>query len=105
LRGAGEGALEVLAYGPNRVRIAARTTEPALLILSDIHYPGWHARLDGRPTPLYKANGIFRGVVVPPGEHIIEMDFFPPSLRLGLGMAALAICVIIATLDKLRWRG
>jgi len=103
LRGAGEGVLEVLAYGPNRVRIAARTTETALLILSDIHYPGWRARLDGRRTPLYKTNGIFRGVVVPPGEHIIEMDFFPLSFRLGLGMAALAICVIIATLDKRRY--
>lgn len=104
LHGAGQGVLEVLAYGPNRVRIAVRTTETALLVLSDIFYPGWRACIDGTPTPLYKTNGIFRGVVVPPGEHSVEMDFFPSSLRQGLGLAAMAICVIILGLCKRRCR-
>lgn len=93
-------ALEVLAYGPNRVRIFVRTAEPTLLVLSDIFYPGWRAFLDREPTPLYKTNGIFRGVVVPSGEHIVEMRFFPSSLRLGAGLAVIGLCFVIFILRK-----
>ena len=93
-------ALEVLAYGPNRVRIFVRTAEPALLVLSDIVYPGWRASLDREPTPLYKTNGIFRGVVLPSGEHIVEMRFFPSSLRLGAGLAVIGLCFVIFILRK-----
>ncbi len=101
----GAGALEVLAYGPNRVRIFVRTAEPALLVLSDIFYPGWRASLDGEPTPLYKADGIFRGVFVPAGEHRVEMRFFPASLRLGLGLAMAGVCLVMVIWGRRRANG
>ncbi len=94
LEGQGQGTLEVLGYGPNRVEILVRTTEEALLILSDIHYPGWEATVDGAPVPLYKTDVIFRGVVVPEGEHRVVMRYAPTSLRLGLGLAATALLVL-----------
>jgi hypothetical protein len=97
----GQGTLEVLGYGPNRVEILARTSERALLVLSDMHYPGWTAAVDGAPTPLYKANGIFRGVVVETGEHRVVMRYAPTSLRLGLGLAAMA-ALILATMHRRR---
>lgn len=87
----GNGVLEVLAYGPNRARFGVHGDEDALLVLSDIHYPGWTATLDGQPTPLYKTNGIFRGVIVPPGDHVVEMRFFPTSLKVGLGLLGMGI--------------
>ncbi len=95
-------ALEVLAYGPNRVRIFVRTAEPALLVLSDIFYPGWQASLDGEPTTLYKTDGIFRGVFVPAGEHLVEMRFFPSALRLGIGLAVLGLVGVLFSLRKVR---
>lgn len=82
----GNGTLEVLAYGPNRVRFGVHTSDTALLVLSDIFYPGWQATLDGQATEIYKTDGIFRGVIVPPGSHSVEMYFFPSSLKIGLGL-------------------
>jgi hypothetical protein len=89
------GTIEVWAYRPNRATFGVTTSERALLILSDMGYPGWRAWVDGAPAPIYKTDGIFRGVIVPPGEHRVEMRFFPHSLRLGLGLAAMAAWLIL----------
>src|SRR5262249_54451451 len=53
------------------VEIRAHTPTTRLLVLRDNWYPGWRATVDGKPTPIYRVNGSFRGVVVPPGEHAI----------------------------------
>lgn len=100
LNGEGQGTLEMLGYGPNRVEILVRTSERAMVILSDMHYPGWTASVDGNPTTLYKANGIFRGIIVEEGEHRVLMRYAPTSLRLGLGLAAMAMLVLLTTI----WR-
>jgi len=94
LEGTGRGTLEVLAYRPNRVTLIANTDQPALLVLSDLLYPGWQAYVDREPVKLYSTNGLFRGVFVPPGEHEITMRFFPTSFRLGLGLLGMALLMV-----------
>ncbi len=94
LDGQGQGTLQVLAYGPNRIEIAVDTSEPAVLVLSDLRYPGWKATVDGQAAPLYTANGLFRGVLIPAGQHRMTMRFFPTSLRLGLGLLGMALLVV-----------
>jgi len=107
LQGAGTGKIEVLAYGPNRAVFNVESSSPALFILSDILYPGWKARLDGEATPIYRTDGIFRGISVPAGSHRIEMRFAPASLMLGLGLAASALVILVGLWRKCRagaWR-
>jgi hypothetical protein len=61
-------------------------TAPArnLLFLSETYYPvGWKAHLDGTEIPIYRANYLFRTVVVPPGSHRLEMKFTPRGFYLG----------------------
>jgi hypothetical protein len=94
LDGNGRGTLNVLTYRPNRVAIQVETDQTALLTLSDLQYPGWRASLDGRSVRLYTVNGLFRGVIVPPGAHKVEMRFFPASLRLGLASLCIALLII-----------
>jgi hypothetical protein len=94
LEGSGEGHIEVIAYTPNRLAMALRTSAPALFVLSDVLYPGWEARIDGEPVTIYRTDGVFRGVSVPPGEHRLEMLFRPRSLRLGVGIAGSVIWIL-----------
>lgn len=96
----GTGHIEVLYYGPNRAAFYVETSEPALLVLSDLLYPGWHAMLDDEATPLYATNGLFRGVIVPAGAHRVEMRYFPQSLRWGLGLMAMALFILCAFLAR-----
>ena len=95
LSGSGSGTIEVLAYGPNRAAFRVDTTETALLVVSDLLYPGWRARIDRRPAPIYATNGLFRGIVVPPGAHTVEMLFRPTSLRVGMGVMGMALSVMV----------
>jgi hypothetical protein len=91
----GSGRIEVLRYSPNEVRLVIHTDTSALLVLSDVYYPGWHAEVDGRSVPLYRANATFRGVIVPAGSHQVRMRFWPASLQRGLALAAAALVSLV----------
>lgn len=94
------GSSRIESYGPERVTLRARAARPSLLVLSDLHYPGWKATLDGRDVPIERTNYVMRGVSLPPGEHRVEFRYEPLSWRIGwivslLGLLALAAIVAL----------
>lgn len=82
--------LNVLSESPNRLFLVVETAEPGYLVLSDVWYPGWQARLDGKPAAIRRANYLFRAVSVPVGEHQVELVYRPLSFYLGALLSALA---------------
>jgi len=78
-----ESTVNITSYEPERVSIAVHTPDPAFLVLADAYYPGWQALLDGEPVPIYKTNGVLRGVYMPAGIHEIEFQFRPRTLQIG----------------------
>lgn len=71
-------------YGIQDLELHVQATGNNLLFLSESWYPaGWKAYLDGNEIPIYRLNYMFRGVVVPPGEHRITMVFEPETFRTG----------------------
>jgi hypothetical protein len=99
LDGQGSGQIEVAHYGPNEARFVVHTDAPALLVLSDVFYPGWQGYLDGDETTIYRTDATFRGVLVPPGTHQVHMRFFPRSFQAGLALAALGLGLLAWNLD------
>ncbi len=79
--------LEVVDPSPNQVLITVKTSTPGWLLLSDTFYPGWQAKIDGQPVPVYRADHLFRGVKVPEGEHTVEFLYRPASFYLGFGVS------------------
>ncbi len=66
------------------LELHAKATGNNLLFLSEAYYPeGWKAFIDGNETPIYRLNYLFRGLVVPVGEHTIAMKFEPRGFYLG----------------------
>ncbi|MGH7264437.1 MAG: YfhO family protein, partial [Candidatus Rokuibacteriota bacterium] len=94
----GIAPVQVLRYEDARVTLRAVTPAPALLVLTDLFYPGWAASVDGAAVPIYAADYAFRGVLVPPGEHVVEFAYRPTSLRVGLGvsLASLVLLALVA---------
>lgn len=83
---------------PNLVAVDVRTDEGGWLLLADVQYPGWRVWLDEQETTMYRADYLFRGVWVPPGEHAVTFRFLPFSFFLGVGVSSLAwLCLAIAT--------
>lgn len=52
-----------------------KSKENELLIISDSWHPNWHAQINGEEVKLIKANGIFKGVFLPPGSHQVRLFF------------------------------
>jgi hypothetical protein len=96
------------------VRAGARTAQgmeysvttpaPALLVMNEGYWPGWRARVDGREAEVLRVNGGMRGVVVPAGEHRVELRYRPPSLWQGAAGSALGLVALAALARRGRRR-
>lgn len=68
-----------------------------LLVISEIYYPDWKAYLDGKQIPIYQINYLLRGVIVPAGEHKLELKYESKSFETGR-MISLAANIFVALL-------
>jgi hypothetical protein len=87
-----------------RVSIAIRAAGPRLLVLHDSWDRGWSAKLDGEPVEILPTSVLSRGVVVPAGEHRIEMSFVPWGSGIGAVLSLLAISTFPLLASRLRGR-
>lgn len=88
---------------PNNVVVEFNSKQEAFLVLTDTFYSGWHAYLDGKEQPIYRANLAFRAVRVPPGQHELKFVFVPASFYGGVIIAGLtALSVLLISLRQKR---
>ncbi len=91
---AATAAVQILERGPNRIRLAA--DGPGRLVLSEINYPGWQVRVDGRSAEMQTVEGVLRSVVIGPGSHQIEFVYAPRAFLLGMILSALLLVLLAA---------
>ena len=103
--GGPSGEASIARYEDTMVRIVTKTSQRKLLVLADTYYPGWQARIDGRPAPIYLANLGFRAVSVPEGEHTVEFTYRPLSVRIGAACSAAGLLGIALLFMRSRGRG
>lgn len=94
-RGTDPGTATILRDRGEAVRVRVRPRRPSHLVLTDTWYPGWRARVDGRPRPVRRANGFFRAVRVCPGDREVVFRYRPASFRVG-GAVSLASLALLA---------
>ena len=70
---------QIVASRPDRVDVEVDSTEPGILVLHDLFYPGWVVEVDGRPARLLRANVLFRAVEVSEGRHRVVFAYEPFS--------------------------
>ena len=81
--------ISFVRYGLNEVELTVTTPVSGVLVLSDVYYPGWRATVDGTSTEVLRTDYTFRGISLPPGEHLVNMTFAPWTWHVGL---ALSLC-------------
>jgi len=89
---------KIIVYQPNKVVIEASCNKAGFLFLSDTYYPGWKAYVDKKPTKVYRANFLFRAIVLPKGNHQVEFVYFPLSFTIGLLGTLITIISILGFL-------
>jgi hypothetical protein len=89
-------AIEVEAAGPAASFIAVNQTWDR----------GWRARVDGILEPIVRTDISLSGVLVPPGQHRVEFEYFDDALAAGLAVSVVAAlaCLAMVLLARRRTR-
>lgn len=89
------GAVRILKRAPDSMLIEIAAPQPSMFVLSEISFPGWRAKTDGRRVELYRVNYILRGVMLSAGKHDVELLYRPVSLSIGVGTSIVtALCLL-----------
>jgi hypothetical protein len=99
------GTARIEHYGVNEARIEVEAARPALLVLTDSHFPGWKARVDGEEKLIWRANSVFRAVEVGPGRHTVVFRYAPASFKIGVTVSLLTLLIILVGLLIQRMNG
>jgi len=87
--------VKLTQYGLDELSFASRNSKDGLAVFSDIYYAaGWKAYVDGKETPIYKANYVLRAIKIPAGQHKIEFEFKPRTFYEARKIA-MAGCVLL----------
>ena len=73
----GQVQVQATAATPTHIALHVRTAQAGWLVMSELDFPGWAAEVDGVPLFIHRANGMFRAVCVPAGEHALAFRFHP----------------------------
>ncbi|MCJ7594755.1 MAG: YfhO family protein [Desulfobacterales bacterium] len=87
----------VMHYENERITIRASTEKAGYLVLSEMYYPGWQARVDGKEVTILRGNFLFRVIPLEAGEHEVELRFVSWPFRVG-GVISIVTLVSAACL-------
>jgi uncharacterized membrane protein YfhO len=57
-------------------------------LLSDLYYPGWKVKVNGKDEDILKVFGVLRGVPIKRGKSEVLFTYRPVSLYAGLIISA-----------------
>lgn len=92
---------EVLSFtreSPAEFQVEVHTAEPAMLIISEIAFPGWRAEVDGASTRIHRVNYALQGVIIQPGKHLVKFTYFPASLLTGTLISGATVLLLMSLL-------
>lgn len=94
--GSANGNINLIDYQDGRIILETSNQKESPMVIGNINYPGWQAYIDGVKSPVKEVNFLLQSVIVPAGQHLVELKFQPRSFYNGLylslaGLAATAL--------------
>lgn len=97
----------ITSYEPNRLVYDVHSDKGGVVVFSEIYYPGWTATVDGEEVELGRVNYILRALNVKPGNHKVELSFFPKSVDITETVAYVAygiLLIVVLFLIFMEWK-
>ncbi|MBO5823446.1 MAG: YfhO family protein, partial [Prevotella sp.] len=98
----------IKSYEPNKLVYDVHSTKGGVVVFSEIYYPGWTATVDGEEVELGRVNYILRALNVKPGNHTVELSFFPKSVDITETVAYVSYAILLIAVLLLiyfEWKG
>jgi hypothetical protein len=80
----------------DRVELRVEADAPTIVVVRDAFAPGWSATVNGRPAPIFRADGRHRAIPVSAGASRVVLSYHPPRLRAATAVSLAALVVIAA---------
>ena len=87
-------ALRIRSFAQNRIEGTVKCDSSGILVFQTAFDRGWRAFVDGVRTPTFKVDVGLLGVKLTSGEHIVEIRYSPPFLRLGAAITTLSALIL-----------
>jgi hypothetical protein len=96
------GTVRYRDVGPQEAMVQVRAPAAGILLVRNSWDGGWHATVDGRPSPLLHADFLLQGIQVPPGRHTVVLRYDDPAVGLGLLGSGVVVLGLVAAAIVLR---
>ena len=92
-----KNAMKQIQYEGNHFRGVYHAKKDQILCVTIPYSKGWKATVNGKHAKIYKANGMFMGIIMKKGTQKVQLDYETPGLKMGAlislaGWIGLGIC-------------
>ena len=87
----------------NHISIEIRTALPALVVLNRWFTPAWKAKVNGKSSPIFRANQWQVGVPVATGKSIVEVSYRPTLASILLILNRVTWVVVLFLVGVIWW--
>lgn len=87
--------IDIISSKSRKKKYLIKTPQKALAVFPGRFQPGWKAWVDGEKTDVFKVNLASKCLVIPPGEHEVELKYFPLNFLYGALISLVSVCIIL----------
>ena len=95
-----QGTARLVRYEKDYIEVEAQTVSGGYLLINDRFEDSWHAQVNGKDTPVFRANMILRGMRLPPGNSRVVLRFKRPAWAGYVSLAALGLVSLLVLLQR-----
>lgn len=85
-----ENSMKQIQYERNHFRGVYHAKKDQILCVTIPYSKGWKATVNGNRTKIYKANGMFMGIIMKKGTQSVKLDYETPGLKIGAWISLVA---------------
>lgn len=85
-----ENSMKQIQYEGNHFRGVYHAKKDQILCVTIPYSKGWKATVNGNRTKIYKANGMFMGIIMKKGTQSVKLDYETPGLKIGAWISLVA---------------
>jgi hypothetical protein len=101
-----QGSARLLRYTPKTIEVETTTESGGYLLINDYYHNAWQVSVNGKETPVFRADLLLRGVALPPGTARVVFQFCIKSTTsyLSFGTVATALLLSMASFISFKTR-
>lgn len=96
------GAMEITSFQNTKIQAKVKVTEPKYLLTTIPYEKGWSVKVDGKPYKIEPFQKAFIGLILTPGDHVLEFSYMPDGLKTGAIVSLSSLILFLLLLLGMR---